>query len=327
MAFLTLKALKQLTNITSNLYGQKRLIVLIYHRVLDEPDPMRPDEIDIATFSWQMDLLSEYFNVLSLDDAIVKLQANTLPHRAICITFDDGYADNYYNALPILLKRNLTACFFIATGYLNGGRMWNDTIIESFRTIDKKILSDELFNLQHFDFTSTHNRAKASQEFIRDIKHMPITKKTAYVKYIESISPNLPENLMLTDYQVKELHNRGMNIGAHTVSHPILLNLNATEIKHELSLSRDTLEQITGHPINFFAYPNGRVGSDYLPEHTIIVKELGFKAAFTTHFGSINPKLDLWQLPRFRPWDKNITQFMMRLSYMFAKDPQEKINF
>lgn len=321
MASVALTVLKQLTNITSTLYGEKRLIVLIYHRVLDKPDPMRPGEIDVATFSWQMDLLSEYFNVLSLDDAIAKLNNGTLPPRAICITFDDGYADNHHNALPILLKRNLTACFFIATGYLNGGRMWNDTIIESFRNIDKSTLSEEILDFEHFDFTSTHYRAISAQEFIRDIKHMPITKKNAYVKYIESVSPELPNSLMLTDYQIKDLYNKGMIIGAHTVSHPILLNLNTTEIKQELYQSRSTLRQITGHPVDYFAYPNGRAGSDYLPKHTAIVKELGFSAAFTTHFGSITSKSDYMQLPRFRPWDENPTQFMMRLSYMYAIEP------
>lgn len=318
MTSFTLNILKHITNITSNLYWEKRLIILIYHRVLDKPDPMRPSEIDVSTFTWHMDLLSKYFNVLSLDDAINRLQNHTLPHRAICITFDDGYADNYHNALPILLDRNLTACFFLATGYLNGGRMWNDTIIESFRNIDISALSLDIANIKDFDFSSLSHRAIAAQQFINDIKHRPISQKDSYIKYLESITLNLPNNLMLTDHQIKDLHNKGMTIGAHTVSHPILLNLSTAAIKEELSQSRIALEQITGHPVDYFAYPNGRVGFDYLKEHTCIVKELGFRAAFTTHFGSITSKSDLWQLPRFRPWDKNPQKFMLRLAYMYS---------
>lgn len=318
MRSFTLEILKHLTNITSNLYWEKRLIVLIYHRVLDKPDPMRPGEIDVATFTWHMDLLSEYFNVLPMDEAIDRIQNNTLPHRAICITFDDGYADNYHNALPILQARHLTACFFIATGYLNGGRMWNDTIIESFRNIDENLLAEGILDIKHFDLTSMRHRALTAQQFIQNIKHLPIDLREAYVKHIESITPNLPNDLMLNDHQITDLHNKGMTIGAHTVSHPILLNLSTTEIKQELTQSRSTLEQITGHPVVYFAYPNGRAGYDYLPEHTELVKKLGFRAAFTTHFGSIMSKSDYMQLPRFRPWDNHPKTFMIRLAYMYS---------
>ena len=118
MKAITLYGLKQLATLASGFGKKKKLFILIYHRVLDEPDFMRPGEVDKIKFAWQMELLSKYFNVLSMSDALEKIQKNTLPPRAVCITFDDGYADNYHNALPILKNNQLTATFFISSGYL-----------------------------------------------------------------------------------------------------------------------------------------------------------------------------------------------------------------
>lgn len=309
--------LKQLSSITSNLFWQKRLIVLIYHRVLDQSDFMRPDEVDREAFAWQMDLLANYFNVLSVDDALARLKDNTLPARSICITFDDGYADNFYNALPILKERNLPACFFVASGYLDGGRMWNDTIIEAIRQTNESSIDLKEINFYNFDISSPLKKVAAAQALIRQIKHMPIAKKNICIDYVESLSKSLPRDLMLTSQQVKALSDNGMTIGCHTVTHPIFVNMSESEITREITESRATLQDIIGREISLFAYPNGKVGTDYLPEQTNIIRSLGLKAAFSTHLGSIKQDSDIWQLPRFRPWDKSAENFMLRLAYMY----------
>src|SRR5688500_10667438 len=109
----------------------RKLSILIYHRVHAEVDPIFPAEVDAKQFGLQLNWIKSLFNVLPLDEAIEALEQNRLPARTAAITFDDGYADNTEVALPILKKHNLSATFFICTGYLDGGRMWNDTIIES----------------------------------------------------------------------------------------------------------------------------------------------------------------------------------------------------
>ena len=87
------------------------------------------------------------FNVIPLLDAVRHSAAGTLPPRAACITFDDGYADNAEVALPILQRHKLHATFFVATGFLNGGRMWNDTIIELVRRAPDGVLDFSAFGL------------------------------------------------------------------------------------------------------------------------------------------------------------------------------------
>ena len=110
-----------------------RLSILAFHRVLRESDPLFPEVPDTRRFARVLTWLKGWCNVLPLDKAVDRLSRGQLPERAAAITFDDGYADNYTEALPVLREHGMSATFFVATGFLDGGRMWNDTIIEAIR--------------------------------------------------------------------------------------------------------------------------------------------------------------------------------------------------
>ena len=115
--------------------GEARLSILIYHRVLAKADPMRPGEPTVAEFESQMKWIRRYFTPLPLLEAAQKLAEGTLPSRAVCVTFDDGYADNEELAMPVLRRHGMPATVFVSTGSMNGGQMWNDTVIESIRPL------------------------------------------------------------------------------------------------------------------------------------------------------------------------------------------------
>jgi len=297
-----------------------RLSILIYHRVLSELDPMRQGEVDAATFSWHMSLLARYFNVLPLSSAVRLLHEGSLPARAVCVTFDDGYADNLEVALPILQTQGLHATFFIATGYLNGGRMWNDTVIEALRYLPAGILDLSEQNLGIYRLNGQQERADAALQLIQLLKYMPFQQREERVHYLASLVPTpLPDNLMLTAQQVQELHAAGMEIGAHTVNHPILAQLNQAAARREIAGSKQYLEELLGQEVKLFAYPNGKSGQDYLPEHREIVRGLGFVAAVSTNWGGIMMQTDPWQLPRFTPWDTQQDRFMVRLLWNYRR--------
>ncbi|MDX9839711.1 MAG: polysaccharide deacetylase family protein, partial [Azoarcus sp.] len=103
-----------------------------------------------------------------------------------------------------------------------------------------------------------------------------------------------------------------VEIGAHTVNHPILATLDVKAAEQEIAGSRETLEGLLGKRINLFAYPNGKPGQDYLPEHVGLVKRLGFRAAVSTAWGAADCSSDLFQLPRFTPWDRSKYAFFAR---------------
>jgi peptidoglycan/xylan/chitin deacetylase (PgdA/CDA1 family) len=88
-------------------------MIFTYHRVLERPDPLLPDEPDAALFEQQASWLAQFCNVLSMTDAVRRLAAGTLPARAACITFDDGYANNHDVAMPILRRLGLPATVYV----------------------------------------------------------------------------------------------------------------------------------------------------------------------------------------------------------------------
>jgi len=117
-----------------------RLSILIFHRVLPQPDPLFPGEITAPGFEQICQWLAGWFRVLPLDEAARLLRQGRLPSRALAITFDDGYADNCTVAAPLLQRHSLPCSFFVATGFLDGGRMWNDTLIETVRRAPGPVL-------------------------------------------------------------------------------------------------------------------------------------------------------------------------------------------
>lgn len=291
------------------------LSILIYHRVLAQADPLFPHEVTQTTFDVQMASLKTVFNVLPLSEAVERLQQGTLPARAACITFDDGYADNATLALPILQRHGLTATFFIATAYLNGGRMFNDTVIEAIRHAGLSSLDLTELGLGKFDVSSFEAKACAINRILPELKYLPLDvreEKVARLCELAQVAA-LPANLMMNSEQLKMLYQAGMEIGAHTARHPILAGMDGEAVKQEILEGRQFLETLLDTQIRVFAYPNGKPGIDYLHEQAKIVARLGFVAAVSTQRAVASVHSDPFQLPRFTPWQSNIQYFIPEL--------------
>jgi peptidoglycan/xylan/chitin deacetylase (PgdA/CDA1 family) len=293
---------------------QARLWILIYHRVLSAPDVIIPNEPDATQFRWQMELLAHHFNTLPLSEAARRLREGTLPPRAVSVTFDDGYADNVEVALPILQSTGVPATFFIATGYLDGGCMWNDKIIETLRCVPNGNLDLMDEGLGIYSLSSAADRLAIIGEVIRMFKYLPREEREQRAQALtQRCQVSLPVNLMMTSNQVRQLRQAGMEIGAHTHTHPILASLEWASVEQEIAESKARLEGLLGESVCLFAYPNGKLGKDYLLEHVNIVRNLGFEAAVSTTWGVASVQSNLWQLPRFTPWDRTSSRFMARL--------------
>lgn len=297
----------------------QRLSILTYHRVMSEWDHMRSTEPTLSQFEWQMEILSKYFNPLPLDEALTLMKYDELPEKAVCVTFDDGYADNEAIALPVLQRFNIPATVFVATGYLNGGRMWNDSIIEVMRIAKGPIIDLSKVGLGSYNITSISDRSAIASSIIKEVKHWPSEKRGVVVAAIEQLDVEgvLPSNLMMTDTQVKNLSDSGIDIGAHTKTHPILATLNLAQAKQEIVEPIAILESLIGRSVRHFAYPNGRPGVDYRVEHRDLAEVAGYNCAVSTKWGVASKVSDRWQLPRFTPWDKTPLKFLIRLLLNF----------
>jgi peptidoglycan/xylan/chitin deacetylase (PgdA/CDA1 family) len=292
-----------------------RLSILIYHRVLAKRDPIFPNEPTVETFNAQIGCLKRAFNVLPLHEAVSRLKAGTLPARAACITFDDGYADNLTLATPILKHHGLHATFFIATAYLNGGRMFNDTVIEAIRRSSLRTLNLDELGLGQFDIAGVDAKARAIGHILPQVKYLPVAQREATVARLADLAAcgPLPDDLMLTTEQLQQLHAAGMEIGGHTALHPILAKLDSDAVRKEIAAGKDFLENTLGNRVRLFAYPNGKPGVDYLPEQAAIVRALGFDAAVSTQWGAATRSSDVFQLPRFTPWAASSYRFVPQL--------------
>lgn len=290
------------------------LAILIFHRVLARPDPILNWDLDALQFERVLQWLRSGFNVLPLDQAVIRLREKSLPARAAAITFDDGYADNFDVALPILQKYGLPATFFVATGYLNGGRMWNDTIVETIRNCQKPRLDLSKIGLGTYELDSADAVRKAIMSLLSEIKFRDPKERSHAVNFVaEAAGGRLRTDLMLTYEQVRAMRRAGMSIGAHTVTHPILAMIDSDNVRREILESKQFLESLLQERVSLFAYPNGKPTRDYRATDVTTIRSMDFDAAVTTAWGVADLDSDPMQLPRFTPWDKTHILFSARM--------------
>lgn len=294
--------------------GHGRLCIVNYHRILETHDPLLGNEPDLATFREHMKMLADCFNVLPLHKALHALQSHTMPPRAVCITFDDGYRSTYELALPVLQEFNLPATVFVTTGYVDQREnMWNDRIVEAVRSIQGDQLDLRPAGAGRYPLTTVTERCVAAHELTQKAKYLPPAERMALITSLEAITDSQAAPLMLSSDMIRALHRAGIEIGAHTVSHPILTSLPDDVALQEMVDSKRTLETIIGEPVRYFAYPNGKAGLDFDQRHMAMARQAGFAAAFTTAPGPVSAAQDIYTLSRSRPWDATTFFYMLRL--------------
>lgn len=321
--------MKPLIHLLSPSGVRARLTTLIFHRVLESEDTMFPEEMHASRFNELCTWLAQWFTVLPLDEAIERHQSGRLPARALCITFDDGYEDNHRVAMPILKRHGLKATFFVATGFLNGGRMWNDTVVEAVRHAQGLHLGLRTVSglgLDTLPIGSPAQRRAAVDTILTKVKYLPMEDRLEIVERIARAAAVRPtDKLMMTDEQVQDLHRQGMQVGAHTVHHPILATLSPADIETEIAGSKRALEQIIAAPVRVFAYPNGKPWRDYGPEAVAVARRAGFVGAVSTSAAIARAQDDQFQMPRFTPWDRTPSRFALRLAWTMLRNHAQRV--
>lgn len=304
----------KLLAVAGALLSHHKLSILVYHQVLEQPDVMRPTEPDARVFTWQMQLLHRYFHPLSLSSALAHLANGSLPRNAICITFDDGYINNLTVATPILRGLNIPATVFVATGFCGGENMWNDRVIDLVGMPQLTQLKLSAMAQATEQLVDIAGRIKLAQELIKKIKYLPYQQRRQLINqlYQENQIAEQPAKMMSVQ-QVRHLSTQGIEIGAHTLDHPILKGLTRQQQVKQISQSKQTIEAWLGQSIGGFAYPNGKHGIDFDDATANLVAELDFDYAVSTNWGVSGHKTNRYQLNRFTPWDKVPLKFHLRM--------------
>ena len=305
---------KLLTRLVSSGGRRGSLSVLYFHRVVSVRDPLSPGEPTADEFDTMMGWVQKQFTVIPLSEAVQRLADSALPPAAAAITFDDGYRDNLEVAAPILMRRGLPATLFVATGFLDGGIMFNDMVIEAFRRTSLPTIELPEIGIGPLALGSLEDRRHAISVVLPAIKYLPPLRRNEVVSsLVAKVQVELPRDLMMTSAQLQEFSGLGFEIGAHTESHPILSVLPVEEARREIVRSRQVLESLIDKKVGMFAYPNGRWGKDFDQRHRDMVKMCGFDAAFSTEPGVCKASSDPWNLPRFTPWDRTALRFSLRM--------------
>jgi peptidoglycan/xylan/chitin deacetylase (PgdA/CDA1 family) len=296
----------------------RNLQILAYHRVNDDGDALFP-AMPTGQFARQMEYLSAHCFPCSLDEAVARLARNDLPEKAVVVTFDDGYRDNYVHAFPILRRYGIPATIFLATGAIGSGKMiWHDRVFRAFRTT--KVAALEGFpNIENnLPVRTLEERRAAQARVLRLLWELPDEERVDRIGRLEKClsieSKQTSVGLMLGWDEVLAMSTSGISFGSHTISHPILSKLPCRRLREEIEESKRIIENKIRRPITGFAYPVGRK-QDFNDQVKAMVKEAGYQCGLTTIFGVNEAGQDPFELRRGTPWETDVSSFATKLSW------------
>lgn len=245
----------------------RRPLVLVYHRIAFLPSDPWGLAVSPETFDAQLRLLRRFFRPLSLHALLDAVQRGR-GHGCVAITFDDGYADNYLSALPLLEKYGVPATFFVTSDPVENGReFWWDEL-------ERNVPSSQYLDRWH------------------ELAALPANERDrilgARVPARESHRPMTPDELRLLAASPL------VEIGSHGRTHSNLTHLSPEEVRDEVEGGRRAVQGMTGREVTLFSYPFGAFSDDT----DRVVRAAGFRAACTSISASIAAGPDVFRIPR-----------------------------
>ena len=316
-----------------------RIITLMYHRI-DETDT---DPWDICVspqhFDEQVQFVKNNYNIISVKDVIEAVSTGNIIDNSICITFDDGYADNYFNAKPVLEKYNCPAAFFIPTNFMGSEKpFWWDELemillhskqlpnhlslhidgaIKKYY-FDEKELSTKQWQ-QHKNWkwyeTPPTNRCAAFLniwQMLRPLSYVEIEKQMQVIRNWAGKNDDVfASRLPMNKQQLRTLADNDLfTMGLHTHTHPDLEGKTKAFQSAEMLLCKNVLADEYGIESNCLAFSYGRYDNDTIAA----ANELNLAGCLTTEAVSINVHSDLMKLGRYQVDDWNVNYFKEQLA-------------
>lgn len=278
------------------------VLTLNYHRLGNVAQAPWDRAVFSATaedFARQLAFLARNFDVIVPEEIPQTLARRG---RAVLITFDDGYRDNYTAAFPALRAQGLRATFFLATGFLDHPRLpWWDEVAWMIRATPQHQLALCCAPPIHIDRPHCSSAIDAA---LRIYKRLPTTQTAPFLDALAHAAGTgrapaaLAHDAWMTWDMVREMAAAGMTIGGHTVTHEILGHMAESDQRREIHGCRDRIVAETHRPMTTFSYPVGKPGafSDLTKR---LLAEAGVQFAFTYSGGLlVTPPHDLYAIPR-----------------------------
>jgi peptidoglycan/xylan/chitin deacetylase (PgdA/CDA1 family) len=300
--------------------------ILMYHSVMDDPASAEMTLGDIVhsttIFRAQMEVVARFFRPVGLEDVLQFLKGEKgLPPRAVAVTFDDGYADNYGAANAILTPLGIPAAFYVTVECIERQRPpWPSLVRYAFLTSKKSCWSESGGVV--WALKSTEQRMRAFQRAAEKCSMLIGRAQDDFVesleRYLETERPLQMQQLMMTWDQLRELARSGHIVGSHTMTHPNLAHVAESDARSELLWAKRELEQKLGMSVMHFAYPCPALHPHWSDRTVQTSREVGYKTAVTTDRGVVRRHDDPLSLRRIRP-TKTIDGLRWNLEYAFLR--------
>ena len=321
-----------------------RALILMYHRIAEPGSDPWALSVSPRHFAAHLEILKKYTRPMSLRDLVAGLQNGKVPRRAVVVTFDDGYADNLYEAKPLLERHDIPATVFLPTGHIGKSEeFWWDKLaclLLNSHTLPKRPHLDVNGRSHVWELAESYDHQETGCRHGSDESKaglQPCSRRSLYFSVYQLLLP-LPEQdrqaclqeiqgwisgepkarsayRTLSPKEV-ELLGRGalVEIGAHTITHPFLSACSEAIQQREIEQGKVDLEALTDRPVNSFAYPHG----DYDERSVALVRRAGFVCACSIEENSVWRHSDPFLLPRFKVDDCNGEAFIRRLLGIMA---------
>jgi peptidoglycan/xylan/chitin deacetylase (PgdA/CDA1 family) len=260
--------------------------------------------VDAATFDWQVREIKRRFHVHTLGEYLRKVrETERIPPRPAIITVDDGYKDFYEIAYPILRKHGIRATFFVTVNFIEKKIwLWPDILRFALESTREKIIS---FPFEGTSFavptgdpeTIRREWGSLSDVCIRldDEKKWDFISELLAAARVDLPTKMDPKYAPVTWEQIREMKDQGIEIGSHTMNHPVLARVRDERLlREEIDGSKGAIEEKIGERVATFCYPNSRPG-DINDMVVQFVMEAGYEGAV---FGGGMHFDDLYRLSR-----------------------------
>jgi peptidoglycan/xylan/chitin deacetylase (PgdA/CDA1 family) len=296
------------TRVAGRLNG-KGVAIAMYHSVMDEPQRQAYTLGGIihssAVFRRQMEIIAGDYDPVTLNDVLLFVRGEKeLPAHAVAVTFDDGYADNYEVALPILERVGVPATFYVTVDCIETARLpWPSRLRYAFFTTNA--LS---WNETDKTIWTLRNMDERDRAFLRACDVCAQLAGARLEQFVAKAEdelhagpPESMERLMMSWDQVRALVQEGYIVGSHTMTHPNMAYIGDDEARTELADSKCRLEEALKTPVLHFSYPCPALSPHWSERTVEISKEVGYETAVTTDGGMVRKKDNPLCLRRIRP--------------------------
>lgn len=248
------------------------MIIICYHGVSNEKKHpiinFNGKHINLKTFNKQIKYISSKCNPISMEQVYLNLK-NKLPFKkkSVCVTFDDGFKNNFKFATKVLKKYNVPAIFYLCPGLIDKKEMfWVDKIEASIAfSKEKKINFFFLKKNYSLNISNIKKKKEAIKNLKKICKRLPDKDKDIVIKKIVYSTKVKPSQKLHNDYKIlswKEIRqiikDKLFYIGGHSMKHSIFTNMNAKEIDQDIKKTKKIIFNNTSIRIKHFSYPEGK---------------------------------------------------------------------